>query len=213
MDFTGSEDREDYGHFALLAFLDEQVWSARERSGHWLAAVWGAVRAGKTGLGPWSALNSELKNDGGLSGLFLRYVKEAAFPLKDNGLLAQLHKTFGPPAAATLARGEGKKIFALGPMAAQLLTCQINRRTNGGIVKIVDHRGRVDTTVLAFRVNEQRRIRRGIPQEVPRAQSLGKTKVWEIPIEKDGSEATEYVLAVCQPNHVGRSVVFTAEWQ
>jgi hypothetical protein len=131
-DFIGSVDREDYGHFALLAFLDEEVWPARKRARHWIASVWEAVHTKRANDGPWAALHEELKDEGGVSGLFLDYVREAAFPERSDGVLAELHRTFGPPAAATLDRGGGRKVFALGPMAAQLLSCRVNRRTTGG---------------------------------------------------------------------------------
>lgn len=211
--FVGLVDREEYGHFALLNFLNEQVWPERERKRHWLPTVWEAAREGQAASGPWSVLQRELSNEGGVSALFVRYVKEAAFPSKKDGVLAHLHKSFGPPATAALARGDSKKIFALGPMAAQLLTCRLDPRTNGGFVQIVNYLGREDPTVLAFRVGKEGPIRLGVPVEVPRGRIRGKTKVWKIPVQQIGSKGTDYLFAVCQPNHAGRSLVFTAEYR
>jgi len=208
-DFTNPVNREDYGHFALLAFLDEEVWSETTGHPHWLKVVWEEGRRLGPSVTPWEVLDRELKSHGGAIGLFLRYVVEATFPSKPKGVLAQLHNTFGRPASALLERGSGLKFFAIGPMAAQLLTCRLDKGAPAGLIRIVDYRSLNDTVVRAFEVDH---LRVPVEIEVGEPKIQGKSKIWEVNLGKLSTHAFELELMVIQPNHAGRSLAFTAEW-
>ena len=211
-DFTRTVDSEDYGHFALLSFLNEEVWPERARPRHWLAAVWEAVNDDRVKDGPWAVLDDELAAEGGVTALFLRYVREAAFPARTSGVLAELHKMFGPPAAARLIRGAAKKFFAIGPMSAQLFEGRVERKSGGGFLRIIDYKNLNDTVVELFRMSGKTRMREGTPQEIPRPWNSGNSRIWEIPVPAPSSRHEDFLLLVSQPNYQGRSLAFTTEW-
>jgi len=208
-DFAHPVNREDYGHFALLAFLD-RVWQQRNGREHWMKTVWEAGKTLGASVDPWEVLDKKLKSDGGVSGLFERYVHQTAFPTQADSVPARLHTAFGPPCTAVLERGMGAKVFAIGPLAAQLLSCRIGRGGGRGTVRIVDYRGLDDTVVRAFEVRGDGKLRAGVPLSVGKPTQQDKAKVWEFPL--DGAKTGEVQILVLQPNHAGRGLAFAAEW-
>ncbi|OIQ87084.1 hypothetical protein GALL_310740 [mine drainage metagenome] len=204
---------EVYGHFALIAFLQEHFCPAQSQVGDWLKVVWTGGRELGSSIDPWTALDNALADVGGVAALFQAYVSEATFPSFAGGIIAELHAVFGPPASAVLERHRAAKFFAIGPLAAQLLTCRILSGPPAGIVEVVDFRGLRDTVVQAFAL----RGPSGKPVPIEPIIEMGEAtrpyKSWQFALNRADPISTEIRLIVSQPNHQGRSLAFTATWQ
>lgn len=205
---------EEYGHFALLAFLDEVVWPETGRADSWLKLMWEAGKKGGLMADPWDALDRALAQQGGVAGLFMRYLLETVCPAHTGGVVARLHEAVGRPAAFRFDSEVPRIVFPLGPLSGQLVSFRPERLPpNAKAIRVIDGKGLPSVVVKALHFSNSAEKQRFSESAISAPLSKGKSLVWRIELPNSKVAGDEWLLVICNSVWNARSAVISVEWE